>query len=177
MTGRRNDVNAIAIANQSSQSRTVPRYDLSFASFYGTRNRQVTATRLRLIKGDLMATGTTTAAKSKSVGDRAEIVKMFKRLVNMTPSQMEKFLTTDNSKRVGFKKTGAGESVGHRSGRRIIEIKVKKSADLSDDDVKHMRKVIGYIKRHCEQGPHHQADVRESKWRYSLMNWGHDPMK
>lgn len=40
-----------------------------------------------------------------------------------------------------------------------------------------MKKVVGYISRHCKQGPNHNADVKESKWRYSLMNWGHDPMK
>ncbi len=38
-----------------------------------------------------------------------------------------------------------------------------------------MRKVNGYVKRHLGQGP--ENDVEDSKWRYSLMNWGHDPLK
>ena len=37
-----------------------------------------------------------------------------------------------------------------------------------------MRKVIGYIRRHSAQRP---ANVYTSRWRYSLMNWGHDPTK
>ena len=48
-----------------------------------------------------------------------------------------------------------------------------KKADLSDDDVAHMRKVSGYVKRHVAQRP--SGDVSDTAWRYSLMNWGHDP--
>jgi hypothetical protein len=36
--------------------------------------------------------------------------------------------------------------------------------------------VIGYVHRHREQPPSKQ-DVETSAWRYSLMNWGHDPLK
>ena len=39
-----------------------------------------------------------------------------------------------------------------------------------------MATVAGYIKRHCAQGGP-KEDVRHSDWRYSLMNWGHDPLK
>ena len=38
-----------------------------------------------------------------------------------------------------------------------------------------MGKVVGYIRRHCAQGP--GSDVEHSRWSYSLMNWGHDPLK
>jgi hypothetical protein len=39
-----------------------------------------------------------------------------------------------------------------------------------------MRKVHGYVARHLAQQPA-KEDVETSKWRYSLMNWGHDPLK
>ncbi len=39
-----------------------------------------------------------------------------------------------------------------------------------------MRKVHGYVQRHLAQEPD-KEDVESSKWRYSLMNWGHDPLK
>ena len=39
-----------------------------------------------------------------------------------------------------------------------------------------MRKVAGYVKRHQAQRPKHE-DIEDSRWRYSLMNWGHDPLK
>ena len=50
-----------------------------------------------------------------------------------------------------------------------------KKADLTDDDRAHMRKVVGYVHRHLAQWP--DGDVTETPWRYSLMNWGHDPLK
>ena len=38
-----------------------------------------------------------------------------------------------------------------------------------------MRKVVGYVHRHLAQGGPKEG-VDESRWRYSLMNWGHDPL-
>ena len=67
------------------------------------------------------------------------------------------------------------ESVGHESGRKIIEILGSKKADLTDADEAHMRTVVGYVHRHLAQRP--DGDVAETKWRWSLMNWGHDPLK
>ena len=49
-------------------------------------------------------------------------------------------------------------------------------ADLSDDDRGQMRRVVGYVHRHLAQRPT-KEDVETSRWRYSLMNWGHDPEK
>ncbi len=112
--------------------------------------------------------------------DHAETYAAFKKAVNMTPAAIEKFLDTDELQRVGWKGEdgkGSGESVGHASGRRIVEIKRKKKADLTDDDYAHMAKVVAYVHRHMAQGPAHKADVKDSPWRYSLMNWGHDPLK
>lgn len=98
----------------------------------------------------------------------------WKDAVNMTASELEKWLDTDESKDVGQKDDG-GESVGHASGRRIMKLLGTKKADLSDSDVEHMRKVVGYVHRHLAQKP--SSDIENSKWRYSLMNWGHDPLK
>ncbi|AKK27754.1 DUF3140 domain-containing protein [Mycobacterium sp. EPa45] len=70
----------------------------------------------------------------------------FDAVVNMTATELEKWLDTDESKDVGQK-----------------------------SDYAHMRKVVGYAKRHLAQRP--SGDVSDSNWRYSLMNWGHDPTK
>ena len=61
-------------------------------------------------------------------------------------------------------------------GRRIVEIQRKKKAELTEGDQAHMAKAVGYVKRHLAQGGP-QDDVEHSKWRYSLMNWGHDPLR
>ncbi len=94
--------------------------------------------------------------------------------VNMTASELEKWLKTDESKEVG-QKSGGDESTGHESGRRIVSILKAKKSDLTDDDLAHMRKVVGYVKRHAAQRP--SGDVKETPWRYSLMNWGNDPTR
>jgi hypothetical protein len=108
--------------------------------------------------------------------DRDEIWKDFGDAVNMTPSALEKWLETEESRGVGWTHEGESESVGHDSGRKIVAIKHKKKAELTEADYEHMRKVIGYVHRHMAQGG--PADDKEhSRWRYSLMNWGHDPLK
>ena len=85
--------------------------------------------------------------------DAEAAVKDFHEAVNMTPGQIEKWLETDDSKEVGQKENGKGESTGHQSGRHIIEILHKKKADYSEDDIAHMHKVVGYVKRHLAQRP------------------------
>ncbi|GAA3036475.1 DUF3140 domain-containing protein [Streptosporangium longisporum] len=105
---------------------------------------------------------------------RDRIAADFDQAVNMTAAELEGWLGTDESKAVGDS-SGGGESTGHRSGRRIIEILRKRRSDLDDDDYAHMRKVVGYVHRHLAQRP--GGDVAETPWRRSLMNWGHDPLK
>lgn len=106
--------------------------------------------------------------------DDTQSYKEFHEAVNMTASELKKWLGTDDAKVVG-QKTGGGESTGHEAGRRIATILETKKADLTEDDYAHMRKVVGYIKRHSAQRP--DGDVTNTRWRYSLMNWGNDPTK
>jgi len=110
--------------------------------------------------------------KEKDASERDDVRHRFGAAVNMTPKELEEWLETEESKSVGV---GEGESVGHHSGRRIVEILRTRKDDLSDDDVDHMRKVAGYVARHSKQRP--SGDVTETRWRYSLMNWGNDPLK
>jgi hypothetical protein len=107
--------------------------------------------------------------------EQKEIYEAFHALVNISPTQLEKWLNTEASQGVGFLNEGESESVGHESGRRIVQILHRKKAELTEEDYAHMRKVVGYIRRHLAQRP--EGDVSESRWRYSLMNWGHDPQQ
>ena len=109
--------------------------------------------------------------------DEADTVRReFGEAVNMTAGELEEWLATEESQSVGQKSSGSAESTGHESGRRIVQLLRTKKADLTDDDLAHMRKVHGYVARHLAQRPE-QEDVETSRWRYSLMNWGHDPLK
>lgn len=99
----------------------------------------------------------------------------WRELVNMAPQELADWLASEESKSVGAKEDD-GEATGHKSGRRIVEIKRTNKDDLTNDDWDHMGKVVGYIKRHTAQGGP-DSDVETSDWRYSLMNWGHDPLE
>ncbi len=107
--------------------------------------------------------------------EKQAVYEAFRDLVNLTPTELEAWLEEPASKQVGDEKDTPKESTGHRSGRRIVGIQRTRKADLSEDDYAHMRKVVNYIKRHTAQRP--SGDVRETPWRHSLMNWGHDPLK
>ncbi len=106
--------------------------------------------------------------------DADTIRREFGEAVNMTPAELEKWLATDDSRAVG-QKDGGGESTGHQSGRRIVALLRTRKGELTDDDHAHIRKVAGYVRRHLAQRP--DGDVSHTRWRYSLMNWGHDPLK
>lgn len=107
--------------------------------------------------------------------DLDEVWTQWKDAVNMSPSRLETWLDTEESRSVGQKEPDGGESVGHASGRRIIRILGTRRDELTDEDMEHMRKVVGYVHRHLAQKPS-KEDIETSKWRYSLMNWGHDPL-
>jgi hypothetical protein len=97
--------------------------------------------------------------------ERQQIIDEFGDNVNMTRKELENWLGTEESQSVG---QGNGESKGHESGRRIVELLEKNKSDYTDDDVEHMKKVNSYVKRHMGQGPKKQ-NAEDSKWRYSLV--------
>ncbi len=120
----------------------------------------------------------TTGEAGDDPTERARIAKAFAAAVNMTAAELEAWLKTPESRSVGFKHEGEGEAVGHAEGRRIVALKRKTKGDLTDEDLQHMQKTVGYVHRHLAQGgPEDKDAVATSRWRYSLKNWGHDPLK
>jgi len=103
----------------------------------------------------------------------AEIRARFRAAVNMEAGELEAWLATDESRAVG-QKTDGGESIGHQAGRRIAQLLRAAEADLGEADYRLMRKAAGFIRRHLAQQP---ENIVTSRWRYALMNWGHDPLK
>ena len=91
----------------------------------------------------------------------------------MSAKELEAWLETPESLAVG-QKEGSAESIGHASGRRIVAILRTPEPERTPDDYVHMRKVVGFVRRHRAQEP---ANPVTSRWRWSLMNWGHDPLR
>lgn len=101
-----------------------------------------------------------------------EVRTEFDEAVNMTASDLREWLETDESRSVG-QGSDDGESTGHESGRLIVDILERD--DESDDDFDQKRRTVSYVHRHLAQRP--DGDVTHTDWRYSLMNWGHDPLE
>ncbi len=107
--------------------------------------------------------------------DQETIRREFGEAVNMSAGELEKWLGTEDSR----VRRGEGRWLGvdrprvREAHRRTARTEQE---DLADDDYAHMRTVHGYVKRHLAQEPA-KEDVGTSRWRYSLMNWGHDPLK
>jgi hypothetical protein len=106
--------------------------------------------------------------------DHDGIYLKFRDAVNMDAAELEAWLETAESGRVGFTRPGESESVGHAAGRHIVRILRTAKASLGPEDYRHMSKTVGFIRRHRAQEP---VNIVTSRWRYSLMNWGHDPLK
>jgi hypothetical protein len=96
----------------------------------------------------------------------------FAQLVNLTPREIEAWHATEQSKSVG-QDSGDGVSVGVKAGKRTIELLRSKCAHNADD-IKHMRRVVSFIRRQHACAPARNRET--SRWRYALMNWGHDPL-
>lgn len=114
--------------------------------------------------------------------ERRHVAQEFKTVVNMSAKVLRSWLDQSGSQGVGMThegekvtQPGGHEAVGHEMGRRILSLQATKSNDLTDDDYAAMRKVVGYVHRHIKQRP--DGDVTETRWRKSLMNWGHDPLE
>lgn len=121
------------------------------------------------------------------VKDDQDVIAEFNEYVNMTASELEKWLKSEESSEAGWRKDdGDGKSVGQESGEKIIEIlkaNPKKDPEkYTEDQIQHMRKVASYCKRHLaqEKGSLEEKEPEEAKKTksyISLKNWGHDPLK
>ena len=90
-------------------------------------------------------------------------------------AELEKWLRTDESQE------GRLEGTDGRRRKRRPRKRPPHRLDPPQERVRayhadyaHMRKVVGFVRRHSAQRP---ENIYTSRWRYSLMNWGHDPTK
>ena len=107
--------------------------------------------------------------------DQRAIRADFDALVNLEPAELKAWLKRAESSKVGMVRRGETESVGRQSARKILAIKATPLEALSEADYHQMKKVIGFCRRHLAQRP--WGDVTNTRWRWSLMNWGHDPLR
>ena len=107
---------------------------------------------------------------------RPRFARDFDEAVNMTARELTEWLQTNESRASGSRARTASLRK-RRPCQRPADRRhpwQKGGGAGTDDDYAHMRKVVGYVRRHRAQEP---ANIVTSRWRYSLMNWGHDPTK
>ncbi|PLB50028.1 hypothetical protein P170DRAFT_508280 [Aspergillus steynii IBT 23096] len=113
------------------------------------------------------------------VKDKETVIDEFNDIVNMAPNELRDWLKQEQSQESGWT-NDSGETVGHESGRKIVNIlehnPSKDPDSYRDGDIDHMRKVVSYCKRHLAQEQKAKQDT-ESRSYKSLKNWGHDPLK
>ncbi|KAF1838303.1 hypothetical protein BDW02DRAFT_585978 [Decorospora gaudefroyi] len=115
------------------------------------------------------------------VKDNDTVISEFNDLVNMTASELQEWLGSEEPAGSGWSKDdGSGETIGHESGRKIVAILEKnpsKDAEqYEQEDIDHMRKVVAYCKRHLAQEQKAKKDTSSKSYK-SLKNWGHDAQK
>jgi hypothetical protein len=110
-----------------------------------------------------------------------EKYKKWKDLINMSPSQIQSFLDSEDGKVAGLSRGEAsnlGISSGRDSARAIIRMLEKKREEWTTADIKWMNKQISFISRMSgNPGPLYDKNGKKTRKHLSLLVWGHNPAK
>ncbi|MEU0335463.1 DUF3140 domain-containing protein [Streptomyces sp. NPDC006193] len=100
----------------------------------------------------------------------------FHRVVNMTSAELAAWLRV----RDADEETEAlPEESGTPTGRHVLAILQKRRTDLTDDDLRVMRKVVDTVGElaDLENEPQPVSTPEDTRRRHRLMTLGHDPLK
>lgn len=105
---------------------------------------------------------------------------LWKKLVNMSVSELKKFLNSDLGKEAGLDrqeaKLAGGIKRGRDSARAIIRMKSKPFSEWDDYDKEWMKRQISFISRMSgNKGPLLDDDGNPTRKLTSLWIWGHLP--
>ena len=107
------------------------------------------------------------------------LLRDWKKLVNMSASQLKAFLATDEGKAAGLSREEAskqGISSGQDSARAIIRMKSKPVSKWTASDWKWCRKQVNFVTRmKGNEGPLYDEDGNKTRKHTSLLLWGHKP--
>jgi hypothetical protein len=97
----------------------------------------------------------------------------FHQVVNMSSEELRTWLLVDAANEDAFP---AEPDLGlPELGRRVVNVLRKRKVDLTDADLATMREVVDFVEKQQIAPPAAEAD--NARWRRSLMNVGHDPLK
>jgi hypothetical protein len=96
----------------------------------------------------------------------------FHRVVNMSSQELSDWLRTRSATEEAEE---LPDHAGPELGRHVLAILGKRKGDLSQDDVRIMRRVVDTV--HAQRGEDLEPTAGQQHWRYRLMSIGHDPLK
>jgi hypothetical protein len=111
-----------------------------------------------------------------------EYYREWKKLVNMTASELKDFMQTKEGKKAGLSAKEAKEkgiSRGRDSAKAILEMKSKPYSNWDKNDKKWMKKQVNFIKRFKGMSKKYPLYKKGKPTRLltALKIWGHDPKK
>lgn len=112
---------------------------------------------------------------------KKEKYKKWKELINMSPSEIERFYNSEDGKVAGLSKKDAsahGISRGRDSAKAIIRMLRKKVTEWTSNDWQWCGKQISFISRmKGNAGALRDKDGNPTRKLLSLKIWGHNPEK
>lgn len=104
--------------------------------------------------------------------EQEQLWQDFHHVVNMSSRELEEWLRTRDA---GERTEELPDEAGTPTGRRVLGILGKRRADVTDQDLHTMRKVVETVRR--SRGTQHEPRAGSTQWRHRLMTVGHDPLK
>ncbi len=108
--------------------------------------------------------------------DKEEVWKEFQETHNMSSSELEKWLDTEESRNAG-REMDSGETVGHSAGRQLVKILNTDKNDLTDANWDRINQTVGIYHQKIHESQMPSSDIEGSAWHHSLKNWAYDHTK
>lgn len=116
-----------------------------------------------------------------AVENKKEVYDEWKSLVNMSSSELESFLKTEDGKKAGLSKSEASElgiGSGHESASWILKMKEVPYSQWSDTMWSWAKRQISFVKRmKGNKGDLYDDKGNKTRKHTSLLIWGHNPEK
>jgi hypothetical protein len=101
-----------------------------------------------------------------------ELWQEFHRVVNMTSRELADWMRVQSADEDTEE---LPDQAGRSLGQRVLAILGERAADVTDDDIAAMEKVVGIVRR--ERGEEPEPKAGDDHWRHRLLSIGHDPLK
>ncbi|MDN0200129.1 DUF3140 domain-containing protein [Streptomyces sp. S.PNR 29] len=100
----------------------------------------------------------------------------FHRVVNMTSAELAAWLRVRDADENA---EPLPEDAGSPTGQHVLAILQKRRTDLTEDDLRVMRKVVDTVTAQAdvENEPETEESAEDTRRRHRLMTLGHDPLK